>query len=94
MEFLYKLESILQERKKNLPEKSYTSELFKQGIDRILKKVGEESAEVIIASKNPDDKELIHEMADLLFHMEMVIVSRDLSFKQVVDELELRHSMK
>jgi phosphoribosyl-ATP pyrophosphohydrolase len=92
MNFLNNLETILKDRKEKLPEKSYTAELFKQGTDRILKKIGEESAEVIIAAKNTNEKELIHELADLLFHMEMLIVAKDLSIQQIIDELEQRHS--
>jgi phosphoribosyl-ATP pyrophosphohydrolase len=92
MEFLQKLENVLKDRKLNLPDKSYTAELFKAGVDRILKKIGEEAGEVIISAKNPDQDELIHELADLLFHMQVLIVSRNLSIKDVVDELEARHS--
>ncbi|MDX1957046.1 MAG: phosphoribosyl-ATP diphosphatase [Leptospiraceae bacterium] len=92
MEFLNKLEQILIERKQKLPEKSYTAELFKSGIDRILKKVGEEASEVIIAAKNPDRDELIHEAADLLFHLELVLVAKEISIQEVIAELEARHS--
>ena len=92
MEFIYKLEEILRDRKQNLPNKSYTAELFKAGVDRILKKIGEEAAEVIIAGKNPTQEDLIRELADLLFHMEVLIVNRNLSIKDVINELEERHS--
>lgn len=67
MEFLLQLENILKKRKQDLPDKSYTADLFRGGVDRILKKVGEEAGEVIIAAKNSDKKELTHEVADLLF---------------------------
>ena len=92
MEFLLKLEDILKDRKTNLPDKSYTAELFKAGVDRILKKIGEEAGEVIVAAKNPDQNELIHELADLLFHMQVLVVNRNLSIKDVMDELEARHN--
>ncbi len=92
MEFLIKLEDILKDRKTTLPDKSYTAELFKAGVDRILKKIGEEAGEVIVAAKNPDQDELIHEMADLLFHMQVLIVNRNLSIRDVVSELEARHN--
>ncbi|APH43293.1 Phosphoribosyl-ATP pyrophosphatase [Leptospira interrogans serovar Copenhageni/Icterohaemorrhagiae] len=54
MEFLLQLENILKKRKQDLPDKSYTADLFRGGVDRILKKVGEEAGEVIIAAKNSD----------------------------------------
>lgn len=92
MEFLLTLEELLKKRKVDLPEKSYTAELFRDGIDRILKKVGEEAAEVIIAAKNTDEKELIHEVADLLFHVEVMLVEKGLSLSKIVSELEKRHS--
>jgi len=92
MEFLIELENILKKRKRELPENSYTSSLFRDGIDRILKKVGEEAGEVIIAAKNSDNKELIHEIADLLFHTQMLLVERNLSMRDIVNELKKRHS--
>ena len=92
MNFLSKLEDTLRKRKQELPENSYTSNLFKEGLDRILKKVGEEASEVIIASKNNDKSEFIHEVADLLFHVEVLLVQKGYSLKDVVDELERRHS--
>ncbi|MCZ8344369.1 MAG: phosphoribosyl-ATP diphosphatase [Leptospira sp.] len=92
MEFLLKLEEVLRKRKAELPEKSYTAELFRDGLDRILKKIGEESGEVIIAAKNPNQKELIHEIADLVFHLEVLLVEKDLSLSVIAKELEKRHS--
>ena len=92
MNFLQELEQLLIDRKANLPEGSYTSKLFASGIDRILKKVGEEAGEVIIAAKNPDEKELVHEVADLLFHLQVLLVERNISLNAVVAELEKRHS--
>jgi phosphoribosyl-ATP pyrophosphohydrolase/phosphoribosyl-ATP pyrophosphohydrolase/phosphoribosyl-AMP cyclohydrolase len=92
MDFINKLEQTLEKRKQELPENSYTSHLFRDGIDRILKKVGEEAGEVIIASKNNDEGELLHELADLVFHLEVLLVSKGLRFADVVKELEKRHS--
>ncbi len=91
MNFLLELEELLKNRRETLPEKSYTANLFRDGIDRILKKVGEEAGELIIAAKNPESPELVHEAADLLFHVQMVLVERGLSIKDVVRELERRH---
>ncbi|TGL61243.1 phosphoribosyl-ATP diphosphatase [Leptospira ognonensis] len=92
MEFFKKLEEVLRKRKHDLPEKSYTAELFRDGIDRILKKIGEEAGEVIIAAKNTDEKELIHEVADLMFHIEVLLVEKGLSLEIISKELEKRHS--
>ncbi|MCB1158007.1 MAG: phosphoribosyl-ATP diphosphatase, partial [Leptospiraceae bacterium] len=79
-------------RKEELPENSYTSGLFKAGVDRILKKIGEEAGEVIIAAKNTDRKELTHELADLLFHMQVLMVEKELPFQEIINELKKRHS--
>lgn len=92
MEFLYKLEELLRQRKKELPENSYTAKLFRDGEDRILKKIGEEASEVIIAAKNNEKKELLNELADLLFHIEILLVEKNISLQEVVRELEKRHS--
>lgn len=91
MKFFEELELILQDRKKTLPENSYTSDLFKKGIDRILKKIGEEAGEVIIASKNTDESELVHEVADLLFHLQVLLVEKNIPLKKVEAELIKRH---
>ena len=91
IEFLNELESLLIERKNELPEGSYTAKLFSEGIDRILKKVGEESGEVIIAAKNHDREELTNESADLLFHLLMTLVNEGVSMADVVDVLKSRH---
>ncbi|WP_431804265.1 bifunctional phosphoribosyl-AMP cyclohydrolase/phosphoribosyl-ATP diphosphatase HisIE [Halobacillus andaensis] len=86
-----KLRDILAERKATLPEGSYTSQLFQEGIDRIAKKIGEEAGEVIIAAKNNDKDELSMESADLLFHLLLLLTDRDVSLEQVLSVLEQRH---
>ncbi len=91
MEFLAQLEELLKERKVQLPEDSYTAALFRGGTDRIAKKIGEEAAEVIVAAKNKDAVELRHEAADLLFHLQMLLVNEGVSLREVVSELEKRH---
>lgn len=88
VDFLYNL---ILDRKKKMPEGSYTTYLFEEGIDKILKKVGEESAEVIIASKNEPDNELIYESADLLYHMLVLLAERGIEPDQVRFELKKRH---
>ena len=80
------------EGRKNAPkEGSYTSYLFGKGIDKILKKVGEESAEVIIAAKNKDANELTCELADLCYHALTLMVSEGLTIGQIKEELARRH---
>jgi len=92
--FLNELELIIKDRQDNASEKSYTSALLTQGVDRILKKVGEEAGEVIIAAKNPDDTEFKHEVADLLFHVMVLMRSRDVSLASILEVLESRHQQK
>lgn len=91
---LLSLEKIIKERKEKMPEGAYTTYLFEKGIDKILKKVGEEAAEVIIAAKNRDIEELKWESADLLYHMLVLLREQKLSFKEVLAVLEKRHGRK
>lgn len=88
LESLYEL---LQERKKDLPEGSYTTYLFQKGIDKILKKIGEESTEVIIAAKANDKKETIYEIADLAYHTMVMMVEMGITVDDVRKELASRH---
>lgn len=74
------------------PEGAYTTYLFEQGVDKILKKVGEEASEVIIAAKNRDPEELRSESADLLYHLMVLWREQGLGFDQVIDILKTRHS--
>ena len=85
---LYKL---LEGRKKELPEGSYTTYLFEKGLDKILKKVGEECTEVIIAAKDHDKKETIYEIADLTYHVMVLMVEAGISIDEIKAELESRH---
>jgi phosphoribosyl-ATP pyrophosphohydrolase/phosphoribosyl-AMP cyclohydrolase len=87
---LARLESIIEERERERPEGSYTTYLFAQGVDKILKKVGEEAAETIIAAKNGDNAELRSESADLLFHLMVLWRERGLDADEVWGELERR----
>ena len=88
LEGLYQL---LQSRKKDLPEGSYTTYLFQKGIDKILKKVGEESTEVIIAGKADDKAETIYEIADLAYHVMVLMVQMGISVEDIRCELAGRH---
>ncbi len=78
------------ERKKNLPEGSYTTSLFKMGEDEILKKVGEESVEVIIAAKSQGNARLVEEIADLTYHTLVLLAERGLTPADIAAELEKR----
>ncbi len=66
-------------------------DLFDQGIDKILKKVGEEAAEIIIAAKNPDSDEVKYEICDFLYHMMVLMAEREVSWKDITKELAERH---
>lgn len=85
------LYSLLEGRKKERPEGSYTSYLFDKGLDKILKKVGEESTEVIIAGKAEDKKETVYEIADLFYHVMVLMVEMGISVNDVMAELASRH---
>lgn len=88
MDGLYKL---LQDRKEQMPEGSYTTYLFQKGIDKILKKIGEESTEVIIAGKANDKNETVYEIADLAYHIMVMMVEMGISLDDVRKELASRH---
>lgn len=88
LEGLYQL---LQSRKKELPEGSYTTYLFQKGLDKILKKVGEESTEVIIAGKAQDKAETVYEIADLAYHVLVLMVELGISVEDIRTELASRH---
>ena len=85
------LYDLLQGRKNELPQGSYTTYLFEKGIDKILKKVGEESTEVIIAAKADDKKETVYELADLAYHALVLMVEMGISVEDVHRELASRH---
>ena len=87
-EGLYKL---LEGRKKDLPEGSYTTYLFQKGIDKILKKIGEECTEVIIAGKADDKAETVYEIADLMYHVMVMMVEMGISVTDIRNELASRH---
>lgn len=87
------LETLYQEaknRKNNPKEGSYTNYLFDKGLDKILKKVGEESSEVIIAAKNADKDEIANETADLLYHLAVMLVETGIAPEDVADVLKSR----
>lgn len=87
---LARLYALVESRERERPEGSYTTYLFDQGIDKILKKVGEESAETIVAAKNDDPKPLVAEVSDLIYHLIVLLVARGVSLDQIRDELAQR----
>ena len=88
LEGLYEL---LQGRKRDLPEGSYTTYLFQKGVDKMLKKIGEESTEVIIAGKANDKKETVYEIADLAYHVMVLMCEMGITVEDVHRELASRH---
>lgn len=88
---LQSLYALLEGRKAEMPEGSYTTYLFQKGLDKILKKVGEECTEVIIAGKAQDKKETIYEIADLAYHVMVLMVEAGISVEDIHRELASRH---
>lgn len=91
---LEQIAAIVADRKRRMPEGSYTTYLFEQGIDKIGKKIGEESAEVIIAAKNGDPEPLAGEAADLLYHLLVMLEASNVPLRDVWRVLEERHVQK
>lgn len=89
--FLIELEVLLRNRREELPKGSYTTVMFKKGLDKIAQKVGEEAVETVIASKNSNVKETINESADLLFHLMLLLVEKEIPLHNVIKELRRRH---
>jgi phosphoribosyl-ATP pyrophosphohydrolase len=87
---LKKLTEILEARKKDDPSKSYTASLYRDGLEAILKKINEEAFETIIAARQGDNKELIHEVADLWFHTLVLMAHKNLSAEDILNELSRR----
>ena len=88
---LGELERVIAEREANRPEGAYTTYLFDKGVDKILKKVGEEASETIIAAKNKDNAELRLEVSDLIYHLLVLLQERKLPLDEIMEELSARH---
>ena len=82
--------NVILDRKKNPKEGSYTNYLFDKGIDKILKKVGEEATEIVIAAKNPDPQEVKYEISDFLYHVMVLMAEKGVSWKEITKELSRR----
>ena len=89
-DILRREQAVIIDRKKNPEEGSYTNYLFDKGEDKILKKVGEEAAEVVIAGKNRDKNEIKYETADLLYHLSVMLVDNDMTWEDIFEEMENR----
>jgi len=89
-DILFELMDVIKDRKINPKENSYTNYLFTKGLDKILKKVGEETAEVIIASKNLSKDEMRYEIADLIYHLFVLMVERGMELEDIFEELRKR----
>lgn len=92
--FLSTLENTIQNRKNHPSEKSYTSSLFKKGINKIAQKVGEEAVEVVIEAKDENEELFINESADLLFHFLILLQAKGVALKNIVECLKNRHLSK
>ena len=89
--FLHDLDELIGERKQKMPENSYTTKLFKEGIKKISQKVGEEATEVVIDAMAKDKPRLLEESADLIYHLLVMLNYFDMKFEDVVKVLESRH---
>lgn len=91
-DFLYYLEDIIDLRKKSQDDKSYVRQLFQQGLNKIAQKVGEEAVELVIESKDSNEKLFLNEAADLMFHYLVLLNAKGYNLRNVVDILQSRHS--
>ncbi len=90
---LNQLAAVLEERKSAAPDSSYVAKLYSKGLDAILKKVGEEATETVMAAKDGEADKIIYEVADLWFHTLVLLKHMDLEPQQVLDELERRFGL-
>lgn len=90
--FLFHLEKVIQNRKNNPTDKSYTSSLFQKGINKIAQKVGEEAVEIVIEAKDENDDLFLGEAADLMYHYLVLLAAKNKNLEDVIDILRSRHS--
>lgn len=93
LQFLVNLYKLIKDRKEKMPEGSYTTSLFQDGLDKIAQKVGEEAVEVVIASKNDSKQLFIEESSDLIFHFLTLLVQKKVTFDEIIQELQKRHKL-
>jgi len=89
--FIEQLQELIHERKKEMPEGSYTTSLFEKGINKIAQKVGEEAVELVIEAKDPNDELFLNEAADLVYHLLVLLSARGRDIREVSSLLEQRH---
>jgi len=90
--FLGSLQSLIQQRKRDMPEDSYTTKLFSKGINKIAQKVGEEAVELVIEAKDDDDDLFLNEAADLMYHFLVLLTAKGYGLDDVAEILESRHN--
>ncbi len=90
---LNQLAQVLEQRKQESPDSSYVASLYAKGLDSILKKIGEEATETVIAAKDADSEQIIYEMADLWFHCMVLLANQGLSPDDVLNELQRRFGL-
>lgn len=93
-EIIFELYDVIQDRRENPVEGSYTNYLFENGLDKILKKIGEEATEVVIAAKNRSKDELVYELSDLVYHSLVLMAAKDVQIEEVKQELVKRRPSK
>jgi phosphoribosyl-ATP pyrophosphohydrolase len=92
-DILQQLSEVLEQRKHAAPDSSYVAGLYAKGLDAILKKIGEEATETVIAAKNGDARQIIYETADLWFHTLVMLAQQGLEVQAVLDELQRRFGL-
>ncbi len=92
LQFLAELQDFIEKRHREMPEGSYTTSLFKDGLNRMAQKVGEEALEAVIEAVNGTDDRLVYEGADLLYHLVVLLTAKGLRIEQLIDELHERHA--
>ncbi len=90
--FLTELQNFIEKRHKEMPEGSYTTSLFRDGLNRMAQKVGEEALEAVIEAVNGSNERLIYEISDMFYHLIVLLTSKGLRIEDVVSELECRHN--
>ena len=91
LDFLKQLQDLIDTRKTEMPEGSYTTKLFEKGINKIAQKVGEEAVELVIESKDDNDDLFLNEAADLMYHLLVLLTAKGYRLEDVVQILETRH---
>jgi phosphoribosyl-ATP pyrophosphohydrolase len=92
-DILRQLAEVLEQRKLETPDKSYVASLYHKGLDTILKKIGEEATETVIAAKDGNKQQIVYETADLWFHSMVLLAQQDLSPDDVLNELQRRFGL-